>query len=237
MTTASDLIESAVLKIGAKATGETLTASEAADSLKVLNSMLDSWSIDRLYVYQIVQGTHTWTGGAGSMTIGVSGAINTTRPVKIEDGTFFRDSHNIDTPVKILRERSSYDRIVSKVDTTSFPLFLFYDPAYPLGTIYVYPVPISALTLKLNTWKPLQNFTDLTTDLALPPGYQWAIEHNLAIHLSPVFALPVPPDVRLEAKISRSRLKQINNVPIVSEIEVSYVLRAGRRSDIKAGTG
>ena len=53
MPTANDLIEAAALKLGAKQTGEVLTADEASDSLSILNSMLDHYAIKHNLVFQI----------------------------------------------------------------------------------------------------------------------------------------------------------------------------------------
>ena len=235
MTTALDLIEHAALKLGAKNTGESLTADEANDSLDILNAMLDHWAVDRLMVYQIVQSSYSWAGGSASRTIGTSGDLNGSRPIRIEPGTYFRDSSNVDYPVEIVRDRASYDTLVSKSDSTTFPELLFYDPAYPLGTIYVYPVPSATLTLKLNHWQTLQSFAALTTDLSLPPGYQWTIEHNLAVALSPVFSIVPSALVVAEANRSKAVLARVNHVPVTSRLDAHYVAGGGRRSNIEAG--
>lgn len=236
MTTANDLIEAAALKLGAKATGETLTASELSDSLNVLNSMLDNWAIDRLLVYQIVQTSYTWAAAATSRTIGSGGQLSGTRPIRIEEGSFFYNAtDNTDIPVEIIRNRSTYDAIAVKTTTSTYPDYLFYDAAYPLGVLYAYPTPSAALTLKLNTWQTLQSFASGTTDLALPPGYRWAIEHNLAVALESVFVMPAPPSVVSEAKSSKSALKRVNHTPVTGATEVAHVLGGGRKPDIYAG--
>lgn len=234
MPTALDLIEAAALKLGAKQTGEALTSDEATDGLSILNSMLDNWAINSLMVYQIVQNSYSWTADQQSRTIGTGGDFNATRPVRIEDGTYFRYS-NIDSPVKIIRNRGNYDTIASKTVKSTYPEVLFYDPAFPLGVLYAFPVPSNTLTLFLNTWQTLQNFSNLTTNLSLPPGYQWAIEHNLAVALEPVFVVPAPENVIREAGKSKADLIRINNRPILSQTEVSYVLSGRGRSDIEAG--
>jgi hypothetical protein len=234
--TANDLLDSAALKLGAKATGESLTASEYSDGLKILNSMLDAWAIDKLLVYQILQTGYSWAAAASSRTIGTGGDLSGTRPIRIEEGSFFHDSvNNLDVPVNILRNRSTYDRIRVKNTNTTYPEYLFYDPAYPLGVLYAYPVPSSALTLYLNTWQTLQSFSNGTTALALPPGYQWAIEHNLAIALEPIFTMPAPPSVVKAANTSLAALKRINNTPLMGATEVAHVLRGVSKPNIKAG--
>lgn len=235
MPTALDLITTAAVKLGAIQTGEALTADEATDSLAILNSMMDAMSIEKDMIYDIQQESLTWTASSASMTIGSGGDFNTTRPVRIEHGTYFRDSNTIDDPVHIVFDRQTYDTLASKTDTTTFPQLLYYEPSYPLGTIFVYPVPSANITLKLNSWKQLQSFSLKTTALAMPNGYQWMIEHNLAVHLEPVFSIPCPESVKMEAIASKKRIKRINHVPITSLNEATFVTNGRGRADIEAG--
>lgn len=235
MPTALDLITTSAKKLGAIQAGEELTASEANDSLDILVSWLDSESTVKDMIYHIQQESLTWTGGSASLTIGSGGDFNTTRPVKIAEGTHFRDTNTIDNPVTILRDRASYDRLPSKTDTTTFPEFLYYEPDFPLGVLYVYPVPTSSITFNLNSWKQLQAFTALTDNLSMPPGYQWMIENNLAVHLESVFNIPCPATVVREAAVSKKRLKRINHVPITSFDEAAFITTGKRRTDIEVG--
>lgn len=233
MPTANDLIESAAIKLGAIQTGEALTADEASDCLSVLNSLLDFWRIDRLMVFQIVQSQHTWTGGQASRTIGTGGNFNVARPVRVEEGTFFSDGA-YDYPVTVIRDRKTYDNILYKDSQGSYPNVIYYEQSYPLGTLYVAPVPESSITLNLNTWQTLQSFSSLTESLSLPPGYQWMIENNLAVALEPVFTVPVPPSVAKAASDSMARIKKFNHVPITSPTEVPYMVGVRKGHNIYA---
>lgn len=236
MPSALDLITASALKLGAIESGESLTADEANDSLDVLNSMLDYWANNKLLVYQIVQSSYTWPASTTSRTIGSGGNFSATRPIRIEEGTIFRDSDNADHPVFVVRERSIYDGIVSKSDQAPFPDILFYDPAYPLGVLYVYPVPSQQLTLLLNSWQTLQSFSALTTDLALPPGYRWLIEHNLAVHLEALFNIGVPDSVVVEANKSMATMERVNNIPVYGATDAAAALTGvGHKSNIFSG--
>jgi hypothetical protein len=234
VTTAADLIKTAAQKLGAIESGASLTAEEANDGLNVLNSMLDALSIERRYIYQIQQESFTWTAAATSKTIGASGDFNTTRPERIEEGTFFRDSNNNDYPVMVAENREVYDRITVKSVTSTYPQILFYDKAYPLGVLYVYPVPSGALTLKLNSWKILQSFTALTTAISLPKGYQWMIENNLAIALEPVFQLTAPDSVVRAANKSLAALSRHNSPSMIAAIEATSAIGSTGHYDIFA---
>ena len=223
MPTALDLVKRSMRLLRTLAPDQNPTTQEATDGLNVLNSMLDSWSTERLMIYQIQQGNYSWVAGNASRTIGVGGTFNTTRPTKIEEeGNFFRDgSTSIDYPLYWLGDRDSYDRILLKSNTSTYPQWLFADMGFPLITLYVWPVPTQTLTLYLNTWKPLQNFSTLTTDMALPPGYQRAIEYNLAIEYAPEFgsAAQISDDVRNIARMSKSSIKAINKPDLIMRVD------------------
>ena len=224
MATALSMITRSMRLAGVIGKGEALDSDEAADGLAALNAMLDSWQLERLFVYQIVQGSHTWASGA-SKTIGSSGDLNTTRPNRI-DSAFIVDSNSQWYPLKILEDRSEYDSITLKTTTSTLPEYLFMDTAYPLATIYLYPAPSASVTLKLNTWQALQSFTSLTTALSLPPGYQRAIEYSLAEELGPEFGAMIQPMVSQKAKEARAAIKTLNAPSMISRVD-SGIARLG----------
>ena len=225
MPTCLDMIKRAMRLCTVLNVDQDPTAQEASDGMAVMNSMLDAWGIERLMVYQVQQTTNSWTSGNASRTIGSGGNFNTTRPTKIaEEGNFFRDgSTSIDYPLMWLGDRDSYDRILLKSSTSSYPQWLFADMGYPLVTLYVWPVPTQTLTLYLNTWKPLQNFTSLTTDLALPPGYQSAIEYNLCTWYGPEFgtAAKISPETIKMASLLKQNIKAINRPDLVARTDAA----------------
>jgi len=204
--------------IGATGKGETPDNDEATDGLAALNTMLDNWKLDRLLVYQIVQTSHTWPAATTSRTIGASGNFAVVRPDEI-DSAFVRDASNQDSPLTVLEDRKQYDSIVIKSTQSTLPQLLFYDTAYPLGVIYLYPVPSEQVTLLLNTWQTLQSFATLTTELALPPGYQRAIEYNLAIEIAPDYGRIVDPQVTMIASQSKSAIMGRNQPSMIAQLD------------------
>lgn len=208
MATALDMITVALRRVGVAAPGETLSADQANDALAVLNTMLDSWSTQRLSVYQILEEDFLLTANDGEYTIGTGGDFNTTRPVKIDDSSFVRYS-NIDYPLEIIGV-NAYNAQPFKSNSSTVPYALYCDYAYPLASIFLYPVPSVAGTLHLCSWKALQSFSGLTTALSLPPGYRRAIEWNLAKELSPEYGRPVNGDILREAASSKKSIQNIN---------------------------
>lgn len=208
------------------------TAQEAADGLYALNSMTDAWGIERLMIYQIQQTTHAWGADQTSRTIGSGGNFNVTRPIRIEEGNFFRDSANHDHSVTTL-PRENYEHLSLKSEKSSIPEYLFHDDGFPLRTLYVYPVPSQALTLHLNHWAPLQNFSGLTTALSLPPGYQAAIEFNLAVWIAPEYgsaAIQAAKNLEKQAAVLKSAIRALNRPNLVAQVDTG--LTGGRPYNI-----
>lgn len=208
MATALDMITRAMRLIGSIGEGEVPSSYEAQTSLDALNTMLDSWSLDELSVYVIQQENFPIAPNTASYTIGTGGAFNTNRPALIRGG-FFRDSANNDYPFKVI-ELNQWDGLTPKNQPAYNPYYLYYATAYPLGTINLWPVPSVAGTLYLDSMKQLQNFTNLTTDLALPPGYKRMIENNLAIEIAPEFERAITPELAKVAIESKAAVQRIN---------------------------
>lgn len=228
MATALDMIKKSLRLIGATGQGKAPTAQEASDALDSLNSMLEGWSIDRLSVYHLYDETVSWTSGQSSRTIGTGGDFAVTRPSRIEDG--FTRISNVDYPYRAI-DKQEYDRIADKTTQSSYPEVIFYDNVASLGVLYAYPVPNATVSIHINTWKQLQSFSALTDTVTLPPGYQRAIEYNLAIELQGEYPdLEIPASVINIAQKSLAAIKTMNTPTMVSNLG----LGGGGRYDIYA---
>lgn len=233
MATALDLIKKSMRLIGALGQSEPPTADEASDALATCNTMLESWSIERLFVYQILQENFTWASGQSSRTIGTGGNFNTTRPNKINDG-FVRIS-NRDYPYQVV-SKNVYDAVPDKTVQSDYPQIVYYQQLAPLGTLFIYPVPLSSLDFYLNSWKPLQSLSALTTELSMPAGYRRLVEYNLGIELHGEYPdLPLPDSVVLIARQSMAAVKRSNKTPMVSQTEIAHTVGGGVAFDINAG--
>lgn len=227
MATAQTIINRAMRLIGALESGESPTADETADVLVALNQMIDSWRNDRLTVYQLVDYTHTLVAATSSYTIGSGATINQERPVKIEDARI-RDA-GTDTMIEII-DKQSFNRFSDTTSTSNYPLYLYYEPSYPSGTIRLWPIPNAANTLVLTVWQPITTLATAATSISLPPGYERALTYNLAVDIAPEFQQQVPPAVAEIAINSLAALKRVNIVPITAQVEFAM----GRSYDIMA---
>lgn len=182
-TSALDLITDSLTDIGAIDPLETITADEASHGLRKLNELMESLSNEGLAVYQMLQENFSTVAGTASYTIGSGATWNTTRPLRIESA-YIRESGS-DYPLTVL-SREEYDTIGIK--TTQYrPEYLYYDPAVANGTVYLYGVPAAVYSVFLNSYKQLQQFAALTTEVVLPPGYKRLIKSNLSIEIAPAY--------------------------------------------------
>lgn len=233
--TASDIITRAYRILGELGTGEAMTASQGADGLEALNAMLDSFSIERLMIYEVRQEALTWPADTVSRTIGDGGDFDTHRPNRVENGSYFKDTNNIAYPVTVTRNRAVYDAIPDKTISSDYPDLLYYNPSVTLGTIYLYPIPNQSLTFYLNSWQPLTSFDTLAEVHNLPPGYRRMLAYNLAYELEAETGIPMADSARRIAVQSKKIVKRNNDVPIVSATDTESVLHGRGKSDIVAG--
>src|SRR3990167_3647855 len=159
MAAVSTMILRSMRLIGEKARGATLTANEQTECLAELNTMMESWRLERLMCYSVTERTISLTASTESYTV-------TSRPTKIVDPCFVRDGSGYDTPVKVIGAEA-YGRIVDKDAGFTVPTHLFYDAGYSdtsTATLSVYPSPSASLTLHFNTWTAGQ--TPVSAELA-----------------------------------------------------------------------
>ena len=234
MPAVSTMMLRSMRMIGEKSRGATLTSDEQVEVLYELNSFMDSCGINRGLVYQVSQESFSLTANTVSYTIGSGATFNTTRPSKIVDPCFVRDASNLDTPLQLI-DSETYGLIVQKNVGTTYPNRLFYDHGYDAsgyGTINIYPAPAASLTLFINSWKALQNFANVSTALAMPPGYQLFIESNFAIHLAAGLT-PISQELAKIARDSRAAVMSLNVPDTVSRLDSGIV--RGRSINVLTG--
>lgn len=221
MTTARDLILLALKTCGAIGEGQTPSAENMQDGLKRLNWLLAQWNRKRWLVYNTVDFSVATTGAVsysiGPVTVehGTPSIVVDPRPAKLE-AAYLRQivpsqPQPIDFPLDIITSREEYSRIPLKTLTT-FAYSIFYEPHYPVGFLYPWPVPQANLyEVHIIVTTVLQKFPNLDTEFAIPEEYEPALESTLAIRLAPTFTLPVTPEMLASSKDALNVLRQANN--------------------------
>lgn len=207
MATVRNLITRALRKSGVITKSETPDPDEISDALEECNSMLSSWSTEKMLCVSRTRESFPSTG-AQSYTIGSGGDFNTTRPVKIISA-FARLGTNDDYPMVEITDKN-YSLIQNK-DTPGAPEFFNYDNGYPLGTLTMYPKPTASYTIYIYSEKAITAFTSLSQVVSLPEGWEDAIVYNLAVRLAPEYGQPVTNELAALAISTKSAIKRAIN--------------------------
>lgn len=218
-TTAADVIKNALMEMGAYSQGETPSAEDSAFALSKLNRLLDSWNAKKLNVYCMNFTSYTITPSLQPHTIGSSGGTFTVtqRPVKIEAANLILNnvSPSVRVPLEI-RDADWWAGNQSQGVSSQIPTDLYYAPAWPLGKIYLWPVPTYAFGLELETWELLTQLASGTT-FTMPPGYEDAVTYSLAESLCPAFGKQIDPVLAMQAQKARALIQGLNsNAPRIS---------------------
>jgi len=212
---------------------EVPSASEANDALEALNSLLDSWTAgEGLVAYEIKEESFTLVVGQSAYTIGSGGNFNTTRPTDIIQA-YIQDSGKNNFLLNI-RERDRWNIIGNRgpTITSQIPTDLFYDPQFPLGIINLFPTPNISYTIFIDSQLQQVTFANLTTALSMPPGYERAFVFNLAVEISSMFGIPIPPNSQGQknlveiARESLANAKRRNIKENISDVDPSIVSRS-----------
>lgn len=226
-TTAGDIIRGAMRLLQVASTDTVLTADEMNEGLFVLNEMLDSWSSEQFLLYQVIRETFALTAGHNPHTWGTGGDFNSLRPVEIVAASIsIGTTPNVDLPLQPV-SYDAYEAIALKGLVTNYPREYYWDAGYPMGNVYLYPVP-NGSSINFESYKPLTQFTDQSTVLSLPPGYQRALRFNLAVALAPEYQISASPDVVRIASATVQKLKSLNYKAPIAKIDPALV---------KMGTG
>lgn len=212
-----DLLTDALIEIGAIAVGETAQAADIQFALRTLNRMLAVWSTEDLTVYTITPQVFPLVSGKQVYTIGAGGDFNTPRPVKIPMVSVLQNpgaSNELEIPVSILTDEE-WQGVAMKQTPSVFPVYAWITGDVPLNNIYFWPVPGSAAySVKLYAWGLFTTYTQLTTVMSFPNGYEEAILSNLAIMLCPSYGLQPSTILGQRALVSKNAIQSLNVEPV-----------------------
>lgn len=179
---ANDIILGAIRQCSSATPGEPIPGDEAMNALFVLNDMIGSWSGESFMPPFKTKTTFPMIQSKKSYTIGTNGLtdFNNTRPDAISNVYFTDTQAKIDYDGDVCMTQDQYNSIALK-DIAGIPRWLYYDPQYPNGVMYVYQTagtPYFTMTCELLL--PVAQFASLTSVLSMPPEYNHAMKMLLA---------------------------------------------------------
>lgn len=157
------------------------------------------------------------TSSPGPQQIGytIPGDFKMARPLRITNA-FTRintQGSGLDYPIEII-DQTRYVNIGFKAIPAPWPIYVWYNPTFPLGTLFFYQNPSGAAELHLFSDLILSNLDDLTTQVNLPQGYARMLKRLLARDLAPEYGAIWTPQREKLTQEAYNFVKALNAAPV-----------------------
>lgn len=223
---AVDLVADILREIRVLNAIDVANAADTAYVLRKVNRLIDLWNAKRLAIYAVETVTFNLTIGLSPHTIGPTGTVVvSSRPVSIEPSGLSWQQNGINTPITY-RDMTWWAEQRLPDLTLSFPTDMAYNPAWPNGELYFWPVPSAATEVNLQVRLVLAEVTETTT-LDLPPGYTEALILTAAEGCIGAFGVEVPPKLTVQAMDARATAFA-PNIPTPDEETRDFGVPGGR---------
>lgn len=206
---AQTIIGEALSELNVLQPGASVPTAMAVLCLSKLNQIFDNWNADRQTIWSEIFTPFTLTANLSPHTIGPSGATwtMTVRPVTL-DGCYLNlntQTPNVYVPIDIIDWQTYQDYISVPGIASSIPTAVYYEPDWPKGKLYFYPVPSTAYAVRLATRTLLADVA-LTDAVSMPPGYRNAVTLTLAEDIATPLGAEVPAVTSVKARQARARI-------------------------------
>lgn len=207
--TGLDLVCDVLRELNVISAAETPSAEDAVLVLGKMVRVIEGMNLEPGAAYCHTLTSRVLTPALNPHTIGASGATWTAdRPVAIDAANLVID----DARYPLAVHHDSWRAGLPDPTLAGDPTDLDYEPTYPNGSVYLYPVPSSANSLELLCRQRLSTVT-LTAVVTLPEGYHDAIVLTAAETCIGPFSVTDPTvvgSVRDGARKARARVKANN---------------------------
>ncbi len=153
--------------------------------------------------------------GAQQISYTIPGDFKMARPLRVKQ-SFTRittQASGLDYQITVIDE-DTYKSIGYKGIAAPWPIVMWYNATYPLGTLSFYQNPSQAGELHLFTEQILQSFTDLTEEAEMPQGYARAVKLALARELAPEYGAIWTPQMEKLYAESYALIRALNRDPV-----------------------
>ena len=236
--TAAQIIEDALIEIGALAAGETVNSNDEAMALRELNRMVKHWQVsgynlwtrERIEITLVDKGTNADKGtdvDPYTLTAGSGEDFNTFRPLRIESMRY-EDNNGFQRPMEQI-SRQEYDDLPQK-DSGNTPTLFHYDPQLTTGELYIWPLLQDGLSgthkLILTVQRPIEDFDATSNNPDFPQEWYETLVYGLAARLAPKF---FPQDVAMQQRLVQTASVKLQECLSYDVEPVSSFFVLGRR--------
>lgn len=204
----NQIIEAAMRKIGVLAKGQTPDSEDYTNATIALNAVLAQLQTTGMPLWARSEYSLTLVSGQATYTIGVSQAVNTPFPLKIQQAVLV-DSTS-DSTLE-LTQISIYDyNALSPLASSGSPVQFSYQPRVNTGVVTVWPTPDTTAatnkTIKIIYQRPFYDFVSSTDTPDFPKEWHQAVIYKLAESLAPEYGVPTP-DQQMLAQTAERHLQ------------------------------
>lgn len=205
--TAIEIIKRAMRIIGVLPEGETPSAQEAQDGLTALNGLMGSIANSQNLIFARSLDSIALTANVGAYTVGPTGGTVTQRPVDVLESSYIT-YQGVTYPL-VKWTLADYNQITVQ-NIGGIPTGFYAQMDMPNITITFWPVPADSMTFNLWSNKQITEFTSLTQQLSMPPGYDRMLAFVLAVEIAPEYEVEPSANVIRLAATARRQLKRTN---------------------------
>lgn len=214
--TVRDLLTKACKFVHILGANEAMDDDEANDAFDVLNDIIEQSNIDKMLAYYRTEIVFPFQTNKATYTVSpspYSPDVIAPRPVEIISG--FTRRSDVDLPL-FVGDKQDFDRIQQKnVGIAGWQQMVYYEAAWPKGTLYFYMVPLDTLTtVHLTVMAEIPTFINLDATVSLPPGYAFWLQCKTGERLSPEYGMPFTPKMQDILTDAESAIKRNNIKPM-----------------------
>jgi hypothetical protein len=202
------LLTDAAIELGLIDAVGVLEAADQQFMLRKLNRIFDNWNADPDAANVEIYSQFTVTPSLNPQTIGPTSATwtVTARPDDVIAATLFLSGTSpvIRFPL-VKRDQPWWTRNTIQAQPSSLPTSFYYQPTWPNGNFFFWPLCTAGLTVELLT-RQLFDTQALAATIGLPFGYQDALILTLAEECAGPFTKPLSPKLELSARQARARI-------------------------------
>ena len=198
--TATAAITASLQLLGILDSGGAPSTAQKDDGLLYLQNMIDNanddpkMAISSTVVTQALSGQQSYTLGTRYSKL-LAASVDMTNSVGM--------------PVRVLQDAASWYNLVDRTSTSNLVQYVWYDRAASSPKVWVSPIA-STGTLNLIVPTPITNFSDLTTPVTLPQGYDLWVKANLADILASTYGMATPKSVTDELTRALTIINSLN---------------------------
>ncbi len=209
-----NLITNALIEAEWLAQGEIPNPEDAAFALSKLNDISDTMAAEEKFVSANIFELFTLVPNLSPHTIGPAGNPAPTfpvlyRPVKLVEPAAIvllnTDGTTTDLPIAV-EDAQWWAEVRVKNQTSSIPQAVYFEPDWPLGSLYFWPIPTTNYQVRLQFWTQVAQFASTQTQFSMPPGFR----EYLTLRLAQKLGGPRTAELTILANQAESSITQNN---------------------------